>query len=128
MNLESRALNIEVSGREGKETIKVVKIEGHVESVEGKIDHYAKKCLRIHLNRETQKDGIAELNFYGTSPVRGGDKIRVGLILNENVIKYNAAGEALYMEIIDERGHYSRRDFGDEYVMHVFNTELGLEP
>ena len=122
MNLEDRALNIEVYGRGGGEILQVTKIEGHVTSVRGMLDpSNNKKYLRIHLDSDTQKDDVIELNFCGESPVKGGDKIRAGLILGESSI------DALYLELLDERGHYLRRDFSDEYTTHISPRDLGLE-
>ena len=127
ISLEARANKIEVSTGNGKKTLEVVKIEGHVISAERKADYSYKRCLRIHLDPETQKDGITQLNFYGTSPVRGGDKIRAGIILDETVKEYGGAAEAFYVEITDQRGHHIRRDFRNQDKGGFSNRDLGLE-
>ena len=126
IDLEALASNIEVLGEKGKEILRVAQIEGYVIKVEGRKDNSNKKYLHIHLNPKTQRDGIERLNFYGMSPIRGGDKIRAWLILDEKVIKYHAAGKTLFLEIIDERGKYLRRDFSDEYTVHLFDAELSV--
>ena len=127
ISLEARANNIEVSTGNGKKTLKVVNIEGHVRSAEIKADYSYKRCLHIYLDPETQKEGITQLNFDGTSPIRGGDKIRAGLILNETVKKNGGAAEAFYVEIINQNGHYLRRDFRDRDKGGFSNRDLGLK-
>ena len=117
VSLEALAQEIEVEGK----TLKIARIEGYVTRAEGgRKDFSHRNHLRIYLNPETQKDKIIRLDFYGVSPVRTGDKVRAGIILEEKI-------EAFYVEIIDERGHYLRRDFRDNCGGSWFNRDLGLE-
>lgn len=131
MNLEDKAVGINpnlvyrIEVKEG--FLEIYGIKGDVKSAESKADASGRKCLRIQLDSETQKEHIGRLNFYGASPVKGGNRVRAGLILTEEVIKHHDIGEAFYIEIIDERGHYIRRDFRDGCEGNSSNLELGLE-
>ena len=128
ISLEALANTIEVLSEGRRETLKIARIEGYVARAEGGIKDYShKNRLRIYLNPKTQVDEITQLNFYGTSPVRAGDKIGAGIILNEIVKGYGGAAEAFYVEIIDERGNYLRRDFRDNCEGPWFNRDLGLD-
>ena len=132
-NLEEKAVEIEIN-----ETLtKVVSVEGSVESVSGfnepiilKIDHttivgYQKK-LHINLDPETSTECIGLLKFKGTSPVKGGDRIKAGLILEEYFKRYRI-GNILYLEVLKQDGCLERRDFIDGYnPIHGDAKKLGL--
>ncbi len=131
ISLEALANKIEILTERGIETLKIVRIEGYVTSAEGgRKDASHRNYLRVYLNPIPPIE-ITQLNFYGTTPVREGDKVRVGIILDEKMSpllrKKAEVGEAFYIEIIDERGKYLRRDFRDNCEGPWFNRDLGLE-
>jgi hypothetical protein len=128
ISLEARSNKIEVVRPHTRSLLKIVRIGGYVTKVEGgRKDNTHESHMRIYLNPETQRDNITQLNFYGTSPVRSGDKIAAGIILDEEVRTGGKAGEAFYVEIIDQRGNYLRRDFMNNCGTGWFNRDLGLQ-
>ena len=142
-NLEEKAVEIDIN-----ETLtKVVSVEGSVESVSGfnepikmspttphtiigqpiksYIIGYQKK-LHINLDPETSTECIGLLKFKGTSPVKGGDRIKAGLILEEYFKRYRI-GNILYLEVLKQDGCLERRDFIDGYnPIHGDAKKLGL--
>ena len=126
-NLEARSNEIVVLSGKARQKLKITNIEGQVIKVNNIRGDQHRNYLNVHLKPETQKEGIM-LYFYGTSPVRGGDKIRAGIILDEEFsLERERIGDAFYIEIIDERSHYLRRDFRDECEGPWFERDLGLE-
>jgi len=120
-SLEEKAVEIEVQG----DPQKIIKIQGSVESVSG--FNAGQKFLHISLDSKTSTpEKIGLLKFYGESPVRRGDIIRAGLILEEDVKEYGT-GRALYVEIMEKDGSLTRRDFMDGYNPMQHDVEkLGL--
>jgi len=145
--LEEKAVEIFLNKTDEIPT-KVVSVEGSVESVSGfnepikispvtplttigqpiksYITGYQKK-LHIVLNPKTSTpEKIGLLNFQGTSPVRGGDRIKAGLILDEYFEKHGV-GNILYLDILKQGGFFWRRDFVDGYnPMQNDIEKLGL--
>jgi len=146
-SLEEKAVEIKVEGIPKK----VVEVRGVVGDVQG-----FNELIRMNLTPEQMLAGppplyqkflsislepetciINLLRFKGTSPVKGGDIIRAGLILGENVEK-GCTGEALYVDILEEDrysgrrvleegGSLARRDFIDGYnPTHSDAEKLGL--
>jgi len=130
-NLEEKAIEIEIN----KDLTKVVPVEGSVEFVEGfnepikissitsstitgkTISSYLtgyQKELHIALDPESNPEEIKLLKFKGTSPVRGGDRIKVGLILDEYFERYKIAN-ILYLGILKQDGSSERIDYMDGY-------------
>ncbi len=130
-DLEKKAIKIRVHG----DLQKIVQIWGSVEFVEGfnepikissitsstitgkTISSYLtgyQKKLHIALDPESNPEEIKLLNFKGTSPVRGGDKIKVGLILDEYFERYRI-GNILYLGILKQEGSSERIDYMDGY-------------
>jgi hypothetical protein len=130
-SLEEKAVEIEID----KNLIKVVSIECSVESVSGynkpieiniMSDTIYQKKLHITLDPKTSTEDIGLLKFQGTSPVRGGDNIKAGLILDKYSEKYEG-GNILYLGILKQDGSFGRIDYMDGYnPMHGDASKLGL--
>jgi len=142
-DLEKKAVEVEID----KNLIKVVSIECSVESVSGfnkpvkispttphtiigqpirsYLTGYQKK-LHITLDPKTSTENIGLLKFQGTSPVRGGDNIKAGLILDKYSETYEG-GNILYLGILKQDGSLERVDFMDGYnPTHGDAKKLGL--
>jgi len=143
-NLEEKAVEIEVEKGVLK---KIVKIEGSVDRVSGfnepigispttplttigqpiksYITGYQKK-LQIVLDSKTSTHKISLLKFQGTSPVRDGDRIKAGLILDEYFERHQI-GNILYLGMLKQDGSFGRIDYMDGYnPTHGDASKLGL--
>ena len=130
-DLEEKAVEIEIN----KTLTKVVSVEGSVEFVEGfnepveissitsstitgkTISSYLtgyQKKLHIALDPESNPKEIELLKFKGTSPVREGDTIKAGLILDEYSKRYRI-GNILYLGLLKKDGSFGRVDYADGY-------------
>jgi len=120
-DLEKKAVEIIVRG----DPHKIVQILGSVESVSG--FNRPQEFLHIVLDPKTSTpEKIGLLKFQGTSPVRGGDRIKVGLILDEYFEKHGV-GNILYLDVLKQNGSFGRRDFMDGYnPMQKDIEKLGL--
>ena len=142
-NLEEKAVEIEVQGV----VKKVVEIKGSIIYVNGfnkpieisptttktiigkpipsHITGYQKE-LNIVLNPMTSTNKTVLIKFKGTSPVREGDRIEAGLILDKDFKKYKV-GEIIYLGILNQDGFPGRRDFIDGYNLTPNDAKkLGL--
>ncbi|MBA7598176.1 hypothetical protein ES703_05187 [subsurface metagenome] len=126
-DLEEKAVEIRVRG----DLHKIVQILGSVESVSG----FNKDQKFLDINLKTIKNYVGLLKFYGTSPVRGGDIIKAGLVLNvyygkrwqRTYSKKDGSGSLLYLGILKQDGSFGRIDFMDGYnPMHDDAIKLGL--
>lgn len=141
-DLEKKAVEIEIN----KNLIKVVSVEGSVKSVSGfnkpieikistgsigeapnsHITGYQKK-LNIILDPNTSTEDIELLKFQGTSSVKGGDRIKAGLILDD-YFKRRGIGTILYVGILKQDGSFGRIDYIDGYnPMQHEVIKLGLD-
>ena len=145
-NLEEKAVEIEIQGV----VKKVTEINGLVKNVSGynkpiKIkDHsigsitryldfqttgYQKELL-IFSDSKISTDEIISLNFSfrGTSPVRGGDRIKVGLILDKDIEIIYRTRNILYLGILNQNGSLGRIDYEEGYTPLVNDIKkLGLD-
>ena len=129
--LEQKAVEIKVGG-EKKEISEIegvvkdvygfnelikIKPKGH-EIFAGPPPSYYQRHLSISLDSETSTHHIPQIKFIGTSPVRGGDRIRAGLIVDSAFPK-----EAIYVGILKEDDSYERIDFMNGYDPQQEDTE-----
>ena len=128
-DLEEKAVEIRIQG----DLQKIVKIEGSVDRVNGFNEPikiipspsikqilggsdtigYQKK-LQIVLDSKTSTHKISLLKFKGTSPVRDGDRIKAGLILDEYFERHRI-GNILYLGMLKQDGSFGRIDYMDGY-------------
>ena len=118
-DLEEKAVEIEVN----EDLQKIVQIVGSVESVSG---FNERGFLHINSDFKISPIGKIRLKFKGTSPVRGGDRIKAGLILSQ-YFEEEGEGDLLYLGILKQDGSFGRIDYADDYnVLPWAIKELGL--
>ena len=114
--LEEKAVEINIKGKRKK----VSAIEGMVQGVTG-----ADNQLSIFLDPEKTTYGIRLIRFNGVSPVRRGDRIKAGLIVDQEFPK-----EAVYIGLLKDASHnsiYERIDCMRDYdSLHVDWKKMGL--
>lgn len=124
--LEEKAVEIIFKG----DPHKIVQILGSVKSVSGfnkDLEFLYSNQKVLYINLKTIKNYVRLLKFYGTSPVRGGDIIKAGLILNAYSEK-DGSGYLLYLGILKQDGSFGRIDYMDDYTpMHDDAKRLGLD-
>jgi hypothetical protein len=121
-DLEEKAVEIRLHG----DIQKIVETKGSVIRVSG-FNKEDQKRLHIVLDSRTSTpEKIELLKFYGESPVRGGDTISAGLILDQYSEK-GGRGYILYLEILKQDGSLERIDFMYNYDPSLEDTKkLGL--
>ncbi len=127
-DLESEATEIEINGQ----PVKIIEFTGKVSGrVVGLQDDERGKFLQFPIESdilygESWRNDVSTLRFFGSSPLRGGDNIRTGLIYDENFsTKEKTEGEVVYIEIYGLKGY--RLDFANGYRLTPRDfSKLGL--